>query len=119
MVRAVTLNTIINARMDEIFTLVKEKVDLHCPNIPLRAGVLLTGGGSFLNGTRDLGQKVFNVPCVHGKPLDVQGLSSAKDGPLYACLVGAIRYAASLHVVEQKTSLGRRLINYVWGGSHA
>ncbi|HEY5621614.1 MAG TPA: cell division protein FtsA [Pontiella sp.] len=119
MVRAVTLNTIINARMDEIFTLVKEHIDLQCPNIPLRAGVLLTGGGSFLNGTRDLGQKVFNVPCVHGKPLDVQGLSSAKEGPLYASLVGAIRYAASLQVVEQKRPLGQRLINYIWGGSHA
>jgi len=118
MVRAVTLNTIINARMDEIFTLVKERVDRQCPNVPLSAGVVLTGGGSFLNGARDLGQKVFNVPCVHGKPFDVQGLSTAKEGPLYACHVGAIRYAASLRKVEEKPSFRRRLARTLWGASN-
>ena len=38
MVRAVTLNTIINARMEEIFMLVKEQIDSQCPNVPLSAG---------------------------------------------------------------------------------
>jgi len=118
MVRAVTLNTIINARMDEIFSLVKEQVDLQCPNVPLSAGVLLTGGGAFLNGARDLGQKVFNVPCIHGKPYDVQGLPSSKAAPLYACHIGAIRYAASLNVVEEKPSLGKKLLKVFWGGVH-
>ncbi|WP_372806446.1 cell division protein FtsA [Pontiella sp.] len=116
MVRAVTLNTIVNARMDEILTLVKEQVDQQCPNVPLSAGVLLTGGGSFLNGARDLGQKVFNIPCMHGKPYDVHGLPSSKDAPLYACAVGAIRYAASLRVVDTKPSLGKKLAKLFWGG---
>ena len=118
MVRSITLNTIINARMDEILTLVKEQVDRQCPNVPLGAGVLLTGGGSLLNGARDLGQKVFNVPCMYGKPFDVQGLSTAKEGPLYAGHVGAIRYAASLRTVEEKPSIRHRLIRALWGGSH-
>ncbi|MEE9369310.1 MAG: cell division protein FtsA [Pontiella sp.] len=118
MVRAVTLNTIINVRMDEIFSLVKDQIDRSCPNVPLSAGVLLTGGGAFLNGTRDLGQKIFNVPCFHGKPFDVHGLPSAKDGPLYACHVGAIRYAASLHRTVEKTSISKKLIQLFWGGSH-
>ncbi|MDF7798916.1 cell division protein FtsA [Pontiellaceae bacterium B1224] len=118
MVRAVTLNTIINCRMEEIFQLVKDQIDLQCPNVPLSAGVLLTGGGSFLNGARDLGQKVFNVPCTHGKPYDVHGLSSSKDGPLYACHVGAIRYAASLNKPVEKRSFGRKLLTIFWGSSH-
>jgi cell division protein FtsA len=118
MVRAVTLNTIINARMEEIFSLVKDHIDRHCPNVPLGAGVLLTGGGSFLNGTRDLGQKVFNVPCAHGKPFDVQGLPSAKEGPLYAAHVGCIRYAASLQTIEEKPSVREKLVKLFWGGPH-
>ncbi len=118
MVRAVTLNTIINARMEEIFMLVKEHIDRHCPNVPMTAGVLLTGGGSFLNGARDLGQKVFNVPCSHGKPCDVQGLPSAKDAPRYAAHVGCIRYAASLQEKEENPSLRKKLLKLVWGGSH-
>ncbi len=118
MVRAVTLNTIINARMDEIFTLVKDQIDFQCPNVPLSAGVLLTGGGAFLNGARDLGQKVFNVPCLHGKPFDVQGLPSSSESPLFAAHVGAIRYAASLRKVEEKATFGRKLMKIFWGGSH-
>jgi cell division protein FtsA len=118
MVRAVTLNTIINARMEEILMLVKDQVDLQCPNVSLSSGVLLTGGGSFLNGVRDLGQKVFNVPCTHGKPYDVHGLPSAKDSPLYACHVGAIRYAASLNKPVVKASIGKKLLNIFWGGTH-
>ncbi len=118
MVRAVTLNTIVNARMDEIFALVKEHIDRHCPNVPLSAGVFLTGGGAFLNGARDLGQKVFNVPCNHGRPVDVQGLPSVNEGPLYASHIGCIRYAASLRKVEEKPSLSRKLVQWFWGGAH-
>ena len=116
MVRAITLNTIINARMDELFTLIKEHVDRNCPNVPLGAGVFLTGGGSFLSGTRDLGQKVFNAPCYQGKPYDVQGLSTAKEGALYACHIGAIRYAAEMDVPEEKTGLWHRIMKLMWGG---
>ena len=118
MVRAVTLNTIINARMEEIFTMVKDEIDRQCPNVPLSAGVLLTGGAAFLNGTRDLGQKVFNVPCSHGKPFDVQGLPTAKDGPLYAAHIGGIRYAASLRKVEEKVPFKTKLVKFLWGGAH-
>jgi len=118
MVRAVTLNTVINARMEEIFMLVKEHIDRHCLNVPLSAGVLLTGGGAFLNGARDLGQKVFNIPCSHGKPFDVQGLPSAKDAPRYAAHVGCIRYAASLHATKGKPTLRETLAKLFWGGSH-
>jgi len=118
MVRAVTLNTIINVRMEEIFMLVKEHVDRHCPNVPISAGVLLTGGGAFLNGARDLGQKVFNVPCSYGKPIDVHGLPSAKDAPRYAAHVGCIRYISSLQAREEKPTLGKRLVKLLWGGSH-
>lgn len=116
MVRAITLNTIINARMDELFTMVRERVERECPNAPLSAGVVLTGGGAFLSGARDLAQKVFNVPCYLGKPFDVQGLSTAKEGPLYACHIGAIRYAASLQKEDGKPSFGQRLYRLLWGG---
>jgi cell division protein FtsA len=118
MVRAVTLNTVINARMEEIFLLVKEHIDRHCPNVPLSAGVLLTGGGAFLSGVRDLGQKVFNVPCSHGKPIDVQGLPAASEAPRYAAHIGCIRYIASLQIQEEKPPLSRKLVRMFWGGAH-
>lgn len=117
-VRAVTLHTIINARMEEIFTLLNDYLEQHCPNVPLSAGVLLTGGGAYMNGARDLGQKVFNAPCSLGKPYDAQGLPSAKDGPLYAAHVGCVRYVASLRKAEENPTLKSRLLKWLWGGRH-
>ncbi len=118
MVRAVTLNTIINARMEEIFVLVKKQIDQHCSNIPMTAGVLLCGGGAFLNGVRDLGQKVFNAPCSFGKPTAVHGLPSTKDAPRYAAHIGGIRYAAALHKREENPTLRKKFATIFWGSSH-
>lgn len=116
MVRAVMLNIIINARMEEIFMMVKTAVDQACPNTPLGAGVLLTGGGAFLTGARDLGQKVFNVTCSYGKPFDVHGLPAAKDAPRYAAPVGCIRYVASLRSPKVKQSIREAICNFFIGG---
>lgn len=114
MIRAVALNTIIEARMEEIFELVKNDVDYHYPNISLNTGVLLTGGGSFLNGARDLAQKVFNFPCMLGKPIDVHGLPSNQKGPMYASLIGAIRYSNNLDKKVQNPSFLQRFIRLIW-----
>ena len=116
MVRSITLNTIVNARMDELFGLIKERIDRDCPNVPLSAGVFFTGGGSYLDGVLDLGQKVFNVPCEQGRPLDVQGLPTAKSGALYACHVGAIRYVSAMKEPEVVPPLGHRVLKFLWGG---
>ena len=43
--------------MKEIFQLVKNEIDHKLPNLPLSGGILITGGGSYLNGARDLSQK--------------------------------------------------------------
>jgi len=114
-IRSDTLNTIINARMDEILLLVKEKIDACCPRVPFNAGVVLTGGGSFLNGVRELAQKIFNTPCVQGKPFDVKGLDAGKEGPFYAPLIGCIRYMDSLCEKEEPETFGRRIVRWLWG----
>lgn len=118
MARAATLNTIINVRMEEIFDLVKLEVEKKCPQIPLSAGVVLTGGGAFLSDIEDLGKKVFNAPCTRGKPMDVKGLPSTDESTLYAVHVGGIRYAASLQAPVAKLSVSKRLIKWFWGDSN-
>ncbi|HEY5653736.1 MAG TPA: hypothetical protein VIR63_05140, partial [Pontiella sp.] len=86
---------------------------------PLSAGVLLVGGGSFLNGAHDLGQKIFNVPCKRAKPYNVQGTAMAtKNRPLYASLIGAVRYAASVQKSVEKPSIWKKFMKLVWGGDY-
>ena len=115
MVRALTLHTIIQVRLEEIFEWVKDEVEKQSPNILLGSGVLLTGGGSFLNGARDLGQKVFNLPCSYGKPIEVHGLPSKQQSPYYASMLGAIRYIDSLEQQADTTTQWQRLLKKIWG----
>jgi len=117
MIRAATLNTIISARMEETLSFIKDHIDHYCPNIPLSGGVLLTGGGAYLTGIRDLGEKIFNVPCSRGKPYDVQGLP-ATETPRFATLIGCLRYEESLKKPEKKPSRFKKIIRSIWGGNH-
>ena len=114
-IRAITLNTIIEARMKEIFQLVKSDIDHKLPSLPLSGGILITGGGSYLNGARDLSQKIFNLPSMIGKPRDTQGLPSVNDGPRFSALIGAIRYFKNHEKKMTKSSNLKKILNLFWG----
>ncbi len=94
-VRAATLHTIINARMEEVFRLIAEKIEADGLSGQLNAGVLLTGGASAMEGIADLAQQVFNAPCQIGRIHDCVGLSTKQEGARFAAAIGAVRYAAS------------------------
>ena len=117
MIRAVTLNTIIEARMQEIYELIKNDINRSFKDITLGTGVLITGGGSYLNGSRDLAQKVFNIPCLYGKPIDVHGLTSSQESSKYSSLIGSIRYINTLEKKIDNPSIIQRILNLIWGKS--
>ncbi len=91
-VKISALNTVINARMDELFDMVKKQVgEKVIANVG--AGVVLTGGLSALKDVTDLASLVFGLPCAIGKPRNVSGLTSAIDGPECSVACGLIQYA--------------------------
>ncbi|MFA7257766.1 MAG: hypothetical protein WC047_09360, partial [Kiritimatiellales bacterium] len=118
--RAATLHTIINARIEEIFKLIAEKIENDGLSGQLNAGVVLTGGGSAVEGISDLTQQVFNAPCQIGRIHDCVGLSTKQEGARFAAAIGCVRYAAS----QIKPELPIRAAWKVWlsklwgGGSH-
>ena len=83
----------------------------------LGTGILITGGGSYLNGSRDLAQKVFNIPCLYGKPIDVHGLTSSQESSKYSSLIGSIRYINTLEKKIDNPSIIQRILNLIWGKS--
>jgi cell division protein FtsA len=116
-VRAATLYTIINARMEEIFKLIAEKIEDDGLSGMLSAGVVLTGGGSAMEGITDLAQQVFNAPCQIGRIHDCVGLSTKQEGARFAAAIGCVRYAASLIKPEPPARAAwRKLLSKLWGG---
>lgn len=84
---------IIEARMQELLQLVKkELVRANCIE-RMRAGVVLTGGGSLLHGVPDCAAEILQAPVRLGTPIGVGGLADAVAGPEYSTAVGLVRYA--------------------------
>ena len=116
--RSSTLHTIINARMEETFQLIAEQIETKGLSGVLSAGIILTGGGSALEGAVDLAQQVFNAPAQVGKVYDCVGISTKKEGARFAAVIGSIRYAAEQMAAEPKepSKMGR-FLSKLWGGS--
>jgi cell division protein FtsA len=76
--------------MEEIFSLVKEKLDKLSLSRPLGGGIVLTGGASQLLGAAELASHVFALPARIGFPLSLGGLVEEYRNPVYATAVGLV-----------------------------
>ncbi|MDE2887532.1 MAG: cell division protein FtsA [Gemmatimonadota bacterium] len=86
------LSAIIEARMEEIFSLVHREIRRTDYADLLAAGVVITGGGSMLEGTAELAETVFGMPVSVGMPNRVTGLSDDVAEPIYATGVGLVKF---------------------------
>ncbi len=115
-VRSATLHTIINARMEETFRLIADQLEANGLSSMLSAGIILTGGGSALDGAVDLAQQVFNAPAQIGKITDCVGISTKKEGARFAAVLGAVRYAVEKRDAEpEETSRLHQWFSKLWG----
>jgi cell division protein FtsA len=86
---------IIQPRMEEIFRMVKDKLDALALTRPLGGGIVLTGGGAQLMGAAELAFQVFKMPVRIGSPLPVGGLEAEYRSPAYATAVGLVLEGAA------------------------
>ena len=85
---------IVQSRMAETFSMVREQVEKKGYLQHLGGGVVLTGGGAQLDGAAELAKEMFGVPARIGYPLDVGGLVEEYRNPAYAAAVGLVEYSA-------------------------
>lgn len=85
---------IIEARVMEIFQLVKEQLQNIGKDGLLPAGVVFTGGGSELEGLTELARQHLRLPAAVGYPVaPMSGIIDKIDSPLYATSVGLVLWA--------------------------
>lgn len=83
---------IIQPRMAEIFSLVKEQLDKKDYIRHLGGGVVLTGGGSLIPGAAELALEVFGIPARIGVPDKLRGLVEEYQSPIYSTAMGLVMY---------------------------
>ncbi|MCK8817339.1 cell division protein FtsA [Natroniella sulfidigena] len=77
------LCNIIEPRVDEIFTLVKQEIQKAGYDDLIPAGAVVTGGASLLNGIPQLASEKLDLPVRVGVPENIDTLLNYIDGSIY------------------------------------
>ena len=96
---------ILQARMAEIFTMVKDKITLAASSNRFAGNVILCGGGSLMPGATELASEIFDTAAVRlGIPGTFGGLTGEYRSPEFAAVVGLIlsQYKQRGSVKEEK-----------------
>lgn len=88
------LAEVIEARAEEILTLILREVKRSGYDGLLAAGLVLCGGSAELTGFKELAQGVLQLPVRVGTPHDLQGLTDVLESPAYATAVGLLLWGA-------------------------
>ena len=88
-----SLNTVVNARLRELFSILREILESHDLFNRLHAGVVLTGGGARMNGIEVLAEQTLGMTVRLGRPINVDGLDGEDFPPAFAAIAGALLYA--------------------------
>ncbi len=92
---------IIEARLEEIFTLVNKELKLAGKEQLLPAGAVITGGTAKLPGCVDLAKNILALPAQTGFPMPLGGLVDKVDDPAFSTAVGLILWG-----MEENQSIG-------------
>ncbi len=87
-----TLVEIINARVEEIFRLVREELQRIGVMQRLNAGVVLTGGSAKMRGIIDLAEQVFELPARLAVPTGFAGIIDAIAKPEFSTVAGLVQF---------------------------
>jgi cell division protein FtsA len=87
------LTGIIQPRLEEVFELVRGRLEASGFDKVSGRRVVVTGGASQLQGVRELAQLVLDKQVRMGRPLAIAGLAEATCGPAFSTAAGLIAHA--------------------------
>lgn len=101
------LNDVINARIEEILSLLKATFDKRKNFYDRQLNIVLTGGGSLLSGIIHEASKIFKSKVRLGKPIAVSGLSVESINATYSAAIGVLKYYADKSVARSSSGLAK------------
>ncbi len=83
---------ILQPRAEEIFGLAADEIKHAGFEQQVLSSVVLTGGGSLMDGTVEMAEQILDLPARHGIPHIIGGLTGDLDNPAYATAIGTLVY---------------------------
>jgi cell division protein FtsA len=90
------LTRIIQARLEETFAEVQQRLRVSGYDVAAGRRVVLTGGACQLAGARELAGRILNKQVRAGRPRPQAGLPASSAGPDYATAVGLLMAGATM-----------------------
>ena len=87
------LDTVVNARLRELFAVIRETLEEHDLLHRLHAGVVLTGGAAAMRDIDELARRELGMNVRMGRPTCVDGLDDEEHPEAFAAIAGALAYA--------------------------
>lgn len=87
------VSEIIEARLFEIFRMIRDELRKISRDGLLPAGAILVGGGARLTNISDFAKEILNIPVIIGYPKEIRGISDKVNDPMYATALGLMLYS--------------------------
>jgi len=104
-----TVAQIIEARLKDVFEAVQHEIDAAGVTNRLQAGVVLTGGGSLLNGINRAARDQLGMSARVVGPQNLGGLTDQVSTPPYALASGLLLWGARHWTLDDDRAAGRSL----------
>jgi cell division protein FtsA len=99
------LSDIIEPRIEEIFALVRKRIEDTGLLEQLSAGAVLTGGAVLLDGMSEFAEEILGMPVRIGYPVGIKGITQLVQGPQFATGVGLVKYGSEALAAAREASL--------------
>jgi cell division protein FtsA len=93
------ITEILEPRAEELLSIIHEEIMARNIDHILVSGLVLTGGGSLLDGMDEVAKKIFGIPVRIGRPHIIHTDPTILKSPLYATGYGLL-----LHAVKKTTT---------------
>lgn len=102
---------IIEARLEEIFSMVNSELKKIQRDGKLPAGIVLTGGGANLPGIVEFSKKHLRLPSILGKPQNISTIIDRVDDPAFATVTGLVLWGGKYASPQGQAQFGEVVKN--------
>jgi cell division protein FtsA len=92
---------VIRPRVEEIFEMIRSKLEISGAGAYAGKRVVLTGGASQLLGAREMASNLLGKQVRLGRPRALPGLAEAVSGPAFSTSLGMLEYVTKKPMEEQ------------------
>jgi len=102
---------IIEARLEEIFSLIRKELKEIGKDQLLPSGAVLVGGGAKMMHLPELAKEILGLPVQIGFPLGLGGVMDKADDPSFATVAGLVLWEQEKYVSQKDGFMGFKSFN--------